>query len=71
MSATTFGWLTLAFPLLGTLTIGLGYRKLPGRSAGWIGTAAIALAFAAAIGALLSLESHSPAHRQLTSSLWD
>jgi NADH-quinone oxidoreductase subunit L len=71
MSATTFGWLTLAFPLAGTLTIGLGYRKLPGRSAGWIGTAAIALAFAAAIGALLSLESHSPAHRQLTSSLWD
>ena len=71
MSVTTFGWLTLAFPLAGTLAIGLGYRKLPGRSAGWIGTAAIALAFAAAIGALISLESHSPAHRQMTSSLWD
>jgi NADH-quinone oxidoreductase subunit L len=71
MSATTFGWLTLAFPLAGTLVMGLGYRSLPGRSAGVIGTAAITLAFAAAIGALISLESHSPAHRQLTSSLWD
>jgi NADH-quinone oxidoreductase subunit L len=71
MSATTFGWLTLAFPLAGTLVIGLGFRRLPGRSAGWIGTAAIALAFAAAIGALVSLESHTAAHRQMTSSLWE
>jgi NADH-quinone oxidoreductase subunit L len=71
MSATTYGWLALAFPLAGTLTIGLGFRRLPGRSAGWIGTAAIALAFAAAIGALVSLESHGASHRQMTSSLWD
>jgi NADH-quinone oxidoreductase subunit L len=74
VSAITFGWLTLAFPLAGTLTIGLGFRmfgrSLPPRSAGWIGTAAIALSFATAIGALLSLQGHSPEHRQLTSSLW-
>jgi len=71
MTQTTYGWLVLAFPLLGTLTIGLGYRKLPGRSAGWIGTAAIFLAFLAAIGALLTMQDHSESHRQAVSSLWN
>jgi NADH-quinone oxidoreductase subunit L len=71
MSTTTFGWLVLAFPLLGTIAIGAGYRKLPGRTAGWIGTAAIFLAFLAALGALISLQGHAPDHRQLVSSLWN
>ena len=51
MTTTTYGWLILLFPLLGTIVIGLGYRVL-GRWSGWIATVAIALAFAAAIGAL-------------------
>jgi NADH-quinone oxidoreductase subunit L len=71
MSATTFGWLVLAFPLLGLLVIGLGFQKLPGRSAGWIATGAIFLAFLAALGALIKLQGYTPAHRQVTSSLWD
>jgi NADH-quinone oxidoreductase subunit L len=71
MSTTTYGWLVLLFPLLGTLTIALGYRVLPGRTAGWIGTGAILLAFLAALGALISLQGHNPAHRELASSLWD
>ena len=71
MSATTFGWLVLAFPLLGTLTVALGFRRLPGRSAGWIGTGAIFLAFLAAVGALIKLQGLTPAHRQVTSSLWN
>jgi NADH-quinone oxidoreductase subunit L len=70
MTPTTFGWLTIAFPLCGTLLIALGYRILPGRSAGWIGTGAIFLAFLAALGALISLQGHAPAHRQISSSLW-
>jgi NADH-quinone oxidoreductase subunit L len=70
MSATTYGWLVLLFPLLGTLVIALGFRRWPGRSAGWIATGAILLAFLAALGALISLQGHSPAHRQLVSSLW-
>ncbi len=70
MSATTFGWLVLLFPLLGTLVIGFGFRVLPGRAAGWIGTAAIGLAFLAAVGALIKLQGHAPAHRELNSSLW-
>ncbi|HWX96871.1 MAG TPA: NADH-quinone oxidoreductase subunit L [Solirubrobacteraceae bacterium] len=70
MATTTYAWLVLLFPLLGTLTIALGFRVLPGRSAGWIGTGAVFLAFAAAVAMLISLQGHSPAHRQLVSSLW-
>ncbi len=71
MSTTTWGWLVLAFPLVGTLTIAFGYKRLPGRSAGAIGTAAIGLAFLAALGALISLESHSSSNQELTSTLWN
>jgi NADH-quinone oxidoreductase subunit L len=71
MAATTCAWLVLLFPLLGTLVLAFGYRALPGRSAGWIGTGAIALAFLAALGTLIALEGNSPSHRELVSSLWD
>jgi NADH-quinone oxidoreductase subunit L len=71
MTQSTYGWLVLLFPLLGTLIVGLGYRKLPGRSAGWIGTGAIFLAFLAALGALIAMQGHAPEHRQAVSSLWD
>ena len=50
MSATTYGWLVLLFPLLGTLAIALRLPAPPGRAAGWIGTGAILLAFVAAVG---------------------
>ncbi len=43
MSATTWGWLVLLFPLLGTVVTGAGFRRWPGSSAGWIGTGAIFL----------------------------
>jgi NADH-quinone oxidoreductase subunit L len=68
---TTYGWLVLAFPLLGTIVTGAGYRRLPGRTAGWIGTAAIGLAFLAALATVISLQGHSSDHRQLVSSLWE
>ena len=70
MAAATFGWLVLLMPLLGTVVIGVGYRSLPGRTAGWLGTGAILLSFLAALGALIALQGHSPEHRQLVSSLW-
>ncbi|TMK25491.1 MAG: NADH-quinone oxidoreductase subunit L [Actinobacteria bacterium] len=70
MATTTSAWLVLLFPLLGSVTIALGFRVLPGRSAGWIGTGAVFLAFLAAVGMLISLQGHSPAHRQVISSLW-
>src|SRR5438270_13257857 len=71
MATTTFGWLILLCPLVGTAVIALGFKRLPGRSPGWIATTAIALSFAFAIATLGSLLKHSPEHRQLTSTLWD
>ncbi|HTR89266.1 MAG TPA: proton-conducting transporter membrane subunit, partial [Solirubrobacteraceae bacterium] len=74
MSTTTFAWLVLLFPLVGTLIIAFGYRltgRVTHRTAGWIGTAAICLAFVAALCTLISLQSHPPSGRELTSSLWD
>jgi NADH-quinone oxidoreductase subunit L len=73
LTQTTYGWLVLAFPLAGMLTVAFGYRwmgVLPPRSAGWIATGAIFLAFLAALGALISMQGHAPEHRQMVSSLW-
>jgi NADH-quinone oxidoreductase subunit L len=71
VTPTAFAWLVLLFPLLGSLVIALGYRTLPGRAAGWIGTGAIGLSFAASIGALVSLLDHPDSGRQLSSTLWN
>ena len=71
MGATTWGWLVLGLPLLGSLIIACGWRALPGRSAGWIGVGAIGLAFVSSLGALLALLDHPLEARQLTGSLWD
>jgi NADH-quinone oxidoreductase subunit L len=71
MSATTYSWLVLAFPLAGSLICGFGYRSLPGRSAGWIATGAIFAAFISAIGALFMLLDHPTEERELTSSLYE
>ena len=59
MSATSYGWLVLAFPLLGTLIVSLGWRSLPGRSAGWIASAAILGSFLSALGALSQLDAEA------------
>ncbi len=71
MSASSWAWLVLLFPLLGSIVIGLGYRVLPARAAGAIGTLAIALAFACGIAALLNLLGDDPEARHHASSLWD
>jgi NADH-quinone oxidoreductase subunit L len=71
VSATAWAWLVLLFPLLGSIAIGLGYRVLPERTAGAIGTVAIALSFVCGIGALLNLLGDEPEARHHASSLWD
>ena len=63
MSATDYGWLVLAFPLAGSLVCSLGWRKLPGRSAGWIATGAIGAAFVVAIGACVMMLDHPASQR--------
>jgi NADH-quinone oxidoreductase subunit L len=71
MSATTAGWLVLLCPLVGCIVIALGYRVWPGRSAGWIGTLAIALSFVFSVIAFAKLLSFAPDHRQFTATLWN
>jgi NADH-quinone oxidoreductase subunit L len=70
MSATSFGWLVLAFPLAGTLIVSFGWRVLPGRTAGWIASAAIFGAFLSSIGALLDMQDHPADDRSLVDSAW-
>ncbi len=71
MSVTTWAWLVLLFPLLGSIAIALGFRAIPARLAGAIGTAAIGLAFACGIAALIGLLGSSPDARHHASSLWE
>src|SRR5205823_14835522 len=71
MSPTTWGWLVLAFPLAGTLVVSLGWRALPGRSAGWLATASVAASFVCSVGALLSLLGRHPEQRHVVSTAFD
>jgi NADH-quinone oxidoreductase subunit L len=71
MTATTFGWLVLLCPIVGTMLIGFGYARWPGRLAGWLATFAIALSFVFSVLAFIKLLGLSPDHRQLTSTLWN
>ena len=71
MSVSSWAWLVLLFPLLGSSAIALGFRVLPEKAAGAIGTAAIGLAFLCGIGALVCLLGEDPEARHHASSLWD
>jgi NADH-quinone oxidoreductase subunit L len=71
MSPTTFGWLILLCPLVGTGVIALGFNRLPGRSAGWLGTLAIAASFGLSVALFITLLHRDPAHRVFTSTLWN
>jgi NADH-quinone oxidoreductase subunit L len=71
MSPTTFGWLILLCPLVGTVVIALDFEVFKDRVSGWIGTSAIALSFAFSVAAFIALENHSPSDRQFTSTLWN
>jgi NADH-quinone oxidoreductase subunit L len=71
MSATSWAWLVLLFPLLGAIVIALGFKAVPAKAAGAIGTLAIGLAFICGVAALISLLGESPEARHHASSLWD
>jgi NADH-quinone oxidoreductase subunit L len=66
VSLETYGWLVLAFPLAGCVLIALTYKLALGRLHGLIGTLAIALSFAASIGALNELD-----ERQVVAVGWN
>ena len=57
MTLNTYAWLVLAFPLAGMLVIALTSKVLPQRVHGALGTLAIALSFAAAVGVFAKLQS--------------
>jgi NADH-quinone oxidoreductase subunit L len=71
MGAATAAWLVLLCPLLGTLVIALGWKVLPGRVPGIIGTVAISASFLFAILALIDLQSQPVEERQIVDSLYD
>jgi NADH-quinone oxidoreductase subunit L len=66
-----FAWLTLLAPLAGTIAIALVGRRLPSRGAGYVGTAALALSFAGAVGALIALQGLHEEERQVVAVAWD
>jgi NADH-quinone oxidoreductase subunit L len=70
-SLKLFAWVTLLAPLAGAILVGLVGRRLPGRGAGWLGTGALAVSFAAAIGALISLQGLGEEQRQVVAVAWD
>ena len=70
MSATAWAWLVLLLPLAGSILIALGFRAVPARVAGIVGTAAVGLAFLCAVAALLNLLGDEPESRHHASTLW-
>ncbi|TMM12014.1 MAG: NADH-quinone oxidoreductase subunit L [Actinobacteria bacterium] len=70
MTAAAWGWLILAIPLAGCVLVALGWRSLPGRSAGWIASAAVLGAFVSALGAFFSLQDRAPASRHVVSNAY-
>jgi NADH-quinone oxidoreductase subunit L len=71
VSATSYGWLILAFPVAGCVAISFGWlRGWPGRTAGWIASGAILGAFLSAIGALIQIQDQPEDARSLVDSAW-
>ena len=70
MTATSYGWLVLAFPLAGMLVVSLGWRVWPGRLPGWIASAAILGSFICSILALIDMQDLPAEERHLVDSAW-
>ncbi len=68
---STLAWMILAFPLLGSIAIGLCFKLLKGRDAGIVGTFAIAAAFVCSILVTIKMQSHAPADRHTVTVLWN
>ena len=71
MSAATWGWLVLLFPLVGSIVIGLSFKVVPPKVAGAIGIGAIVAAFVCGIGALIAIQGEPSESRVAVSSLWE
>src|SRR5919197_6334704 len=67
----TAAWLILLSPAAGTILVAFGFRALPARLVGAIGTLAIAAAFVAAVGATIGLQDRAEDQRQVVFTAWD
>src|ERR671932_2503317 len=67
----TSAWLIVLCPAIGCVVIGLGFRVLPARVVGGLGTIAIAAAFVFAVNATLHLQDRGEEQRQVVYSAWD
>src|SRR3954463_1243291 len=70
MSATSYGWLVLGFPVAGCLIVSLLWNRLPGRLAGWIASGAIFGAFLSSIGMLVKIQDRPEDARSLVDTAW-
>jgi len=70
-SVELFAWLTLGFPLAGTIVVALAGERLRGRAPGYVATGAMALSFASAVATLLALQGLGHEHRQVRAVGWD
>ncbi len=64
-----FAWLLLVFPLAGAV-LNLMFGRRLGKAAGWLGAAAIALAFGVAVGLFLALNALPATERSVERLLW-
>ncbi|HKP88710.1 MAG TPA: NADH-quinone oxidoreductase subunit L [Thermoleophilaceae bacterium] len=71
MTPGGWGWLVLAFPLLGCIAISVLWRDLPGRLPGWIASGAVFASFVSSVGAFLALHDRAPEDRTVVSNAFD
>ncbi len=67
----TTAWLVLGLPLLGSVLIGLLHRRLPGKTAGYVGTGMLAASFVCTLLTLVALQDRSEESRQVVFVAWD
>jgi NADH-quinone oxidoreductase subunit L len=70
-SVKTFAWLTLLFPLAGTIVNAFGYKVFRGKVPGFIGTGALLLSFVSAILMFLALTDLPHEEQHVRAIAWD
>jgi NADH-quinone oxidoreductase subunit L len=64
------GWLTLVSPLVGALLITLAGERISRRTAAWLSTASVFVAFAGAVYAFVAMLGRDPEERSEVSTAW-
>ncbi|HEU5212557.1 MAG TPA: hypothetical protein VFU10_07280, partial [Gaiellaceae bacterium] len=67
---TTGAWICLAAPLAGVVLIIIGGTRIARRTAGWIATFSVAVAFAGALWAFIDMLGKDPSQRHASSTAY-